>query len=134
MKGKVAAVIFLNEENELLLYLRDDKPSIPYPNSWALIGGHIEKNETILEALKREVKEEIDFEIKNPSYIDLFDDGAENEVYIYKSRINEKIENMELKEGQKLGYFSFEEAIKLKIPEPFKEFLIKNKEKILNDN
>jgi 8-oxo-dGTP diphosphatase len=30
----------------LIIYLRDDKPDIPFPNHWDLIGGHVEEGET----------------------------------------------------------------------------------------
>jgi len=130
-KGKVAAVIFVNDNNEILLFLRDNKPSIPYPNTWALIGGHLEQGETPLEALKRETKEEINYELKNPIFLGLINDKAENVVYIYKSTINEKKENIKLNEGQRLDFFSFEDSLSLNIPYPLKEFLIRNQAKII---
>ncbi|MBC7864020.1 MAG: NUDIX domain-containing protein, partial [Bacteroidia bacterium] len=43
---KIAAIIFENEENKILLYLRDNKPGIPFPNHWDLFGGHIEEGES----------------------------------------------------------------------------------------
>jgi len=43
--------------------LRDDKPGIPYPGHWGLFGGHLELGETPEEGLKRELLEEIDYEI-----------------------------------------------------------------------
>jgi 8-oxo-dGTP diphosphatase len=39
---KIAAIIFENDDNKLLLFLRDNKQSIPFPNTWDLIGGHME--------------------------------------------------------------------------------------------
>jgi 8-oxo-dGTP diphosphatase len=132
MKGKVAAVIFINEENKFLFYLRDDKPTIPYPNKWALLGGHVEEGESLREGLEREIKEEINFNIKNPVFIDSVDDYVGNIVYIYKSKINKSLEELHLTEGQKLGYFNFEEAMKIGLSGPLKSFIIKNKEKIFN--
>lgn len=134
MDGKVAAVIFVNEENEILLYLRDNNPSIPYPNTWALIGGHIEKGETPLLALKREVKEEIGYEIKKPVFIDTFDDLAGNLVYIYVAKISKKIEELFLTEGQKLRYFNLKELLELDILPHFKDFFIRHENKIFYKN
>ena len=48
----VAALIF-NEENELFLM-----KSPKWKNKYITPGGHIEKGETMVEALKREIKEE----------------------------------------------------------------------------
>jgi len=62
---KIAAIILENDQGELLLYLRDNKPGIPFPLHWDLIGGHVEEGETPEEALVREVKEELDFDLKD---------------------------------------------------------------------
>jgi len=130
--AKVVAVIFLNDKKEILLYLRDDKLTIPYPNTWALLGGHLENNETKLEGLKREINEEIGYVIKNPEFLDKLDDGVGNEVYVYKDFIDRKVEEINLTEGQKLVFFKFEDALNLKIPKPLKNFLVKHKQKILS--
>ena len=37
--------------NRLLVYLREDKPEIPFPNHWDFFGGHLEEGETPEEAL-----------------------------------------------------------------------------------
>jgi len=53
----VTAMFFHN--GKLLMLLRDDKPGVVNPNVWGIIGGGIDGNETPLEAIKRESKEEI---------------------------------------------------------------------------
>lgn len=130
---KITAVVLINEKNQFLLYLRDNKKTIPYPNHWSLLGGHVEKNETLLEALKREIKEEIDYNIEKPIFLDCFEDLVYGTlVYVYKSKINKKLSELNLTEGQKLGYFSFEKVIELKLPEILKNFFINNKNKIFS--
>ena len=52
--------IIVNEKNEILLQLRTDF------NRWGIIGGALEYNETLEDALKREVYEETGLIIKNP--------------------------------------------------------------------
>lgn len=52
--------IIVNEKNEILLQLRTDF------NRWGIIGGALEYNETLEDALKREVFEETGLIIKNP--------------------------------------------------------------------
>ncbi|SCM95840.1 Uncharacterized protein BWINRASL_03097 [Bacillus mycoides] len=52
--------IILNEKNEVLLQLRTDF------NRWGIIGGALEYNETLEDALKREVFEETGLIIKTP--------------------------------------------------------------------
>ena len=46
-------------EDRILTILRDDKPSIPWPNMWELPGGGRERNESPFECAAREVYEEL---------------------------------------------------------------------------
>jgi len=126
----VAAAILINEEEKLLLYLRDNKSTIPYPNHWSLLGGHVEDGETLIQALKRELQEEIEYNAKGFSFVGIFYDSFENRVCVYKTGMDKRLENLKLNEGQKLDFFSFEESLGLKIPKCLKDFLIKNEGKI----
>jgi 8-oxo-dGTP diphosphatase len=131
MEGKVAAIILMNNEKKFLLYLRDNKPEIPYPDTWALLGGHVEENEEPVEALNRELKEEINQVIKNPIFIDNLDDGVGNNVFIYTGFVDFKIKDLKLNEGTELKYFNFEEIMMLeKVPKPLKDFFKDNKTNI----
>jgi len=55
--------IILNDKNEVLLLQRSAN-SRWKPSTWARPGGEVEFGETIEEALKREIKEEVGVEIK----------------------------------------------------------------------
>jgi 8-oxo-dGTP diphosphatase len=132
MKTKVATVIFINNKKEALFYLRDDKPTIPYPNFWSSLGGHVEGDESLLAALKREILEEIEYNLQKTEYLGMIKDNAKNLVYIYKSYIDLPLEKITLNEGQKLNYFSFDQIKSLKLPPPFKKFVLKNKNKIFS--
>ena len=57
IKEVVKAVIF--KEGKFLLQLRDNNPTIAYPNTWAFFGGGVVEGEKHEEALKRELKEEL---------------------------------------------------------------------------
>ena len=62
----VAAMgILYNEEKGLLLEKRTDT------GEWCVPGGAIELNETLEEALAREVKEETNLDIANPKLFDI---------------------------------------------------------------
>ncbi|WP_051406771.1 NUDIX domain-containing protein [Nocardia sp. CNY236] len=52
-------IIIRNSDNQILLFLRDDKPDIPCPGMWALLGGYREPGETPKEGVIREIEEEI---------------------------------------------------------------------------
>jgi len=54
--------ILLNDENKILLLKRSKKSS--NPGKWDLPGGILEKNETLAEALSREIREETGLEIE----------------------------------------------------------------------
>jgi 8-oxo-dGTP diphosphatase len=56
---EIAQVLLFDREGKLLIYLRDNKPEIPFPDYWDFFGGHIEEGETPDQALVREVGEEL---------------------------------------------------------------------------
>ena len=65
MKVTDGAKIFIKNEtlDKYIFVLRDNKPTIPRPNTWSILGGGIEEGETPLEAVLREVKEEFDIDL-----------------------------------------------------------------------
>ena len=56
-------------EKSILIILRDNKPDIPWPNTWELPGGGREGKETPLECLRREVWEELGLILEDKSII-----------------------------------------------------------------
>lgn len=86
----VGAVIF--SENSILCAQRSEKMSLPL--MWEFPGGKIEKNETDIEALKREIKEEMlcDVEVceKITTTTYEYDFGIVN-LHTYKCQLKEQI-------------------------------------------
>jgi 8-oxo-dGTP diphosphatase len=125
---KIAAIILENDKGEFLLALRDNKPGIPFPDHWDLIGGHVEEGETPEEALVREVKEELDIDIKEFSFYKKYEcltgDAYENIKYIYTGKINIPIEEVTLLEGEKPQYFSRKEIPDLKFANIIKSIVM----------
>jgi len=115
---KIAAIILENDSGEFLLALRDNKPNIPFPNCWDLIGGHVEDGETPEQALIREYKEELGLTLKEyeffKEYVCLEGDAYENTKYIFCGKINIPIEKITLYEGQYAKYFTREDIRSLK--------------------
>lgn len=127
----------MSQKNEkILLQLRDNKPNITYPNYWSLIGGHVEKNEDLDQAISREIKEEINCIIKGIKYIGEIVQKSNPyhknglTLYIFKGKIDKEIEEIDLMEGQKISYFTFEEILNLRVPPFLREFIINNKKQI----
>jgi hypothetical protein len=53
MKRKGTSIIFVNDQKQILLLLRDDKPGIPYPNMWDVLSRMLHEFEMIIcKALK----------------------------------------------------------------------------------
>ena len=125
---KIAAIILENDKGEFLLALRDNKPGIPFPNHWDLIGGHVEEGETPEEALVREVKEELDIDLKEYSFFKIYEcltgDAYENIKYIYTGKINIPIEEVTLLEGERPQYFSREEIPDVKFANIIKSIVM----------
>jgi 8-oxo-dGTP diphosphatase len=122
MKRKGASIIFVNDREEVLLFLRDDKPEIPYPNMWDVPGGHVNPNETPEACIVREMKEEMDLDLVDYhlSSVMEFDDRVE---YTFWKKANLKISEINLMEGQYLKWFSLEEVRNTKLAYGFNEIL-----------
>lgn len=58
----VAALIVL-EDGRYVMQLRDAKPNIFYPDHWGCFGGAVDPGEQPLDALRRELREELEFEM-----------------------------------------------------------------------
>ncbi len=108
MKIHGTNIIFFNDEQKVLLHLRDDKPEIPYPNRWGLPGGHIDEQETPEECILREMHEELDLELHN---IRLFvaAERSYGTEHTYWARANFQPEKITLSEGQGVQWFSYSE-------------------------
>lgn len=130
---KAVNVVLVNSKKQILLQLRDNNPKILYPNYWACIGGSVEKNESELEALRREIKEEINYSINNLKYLDKFYLKKYKIVCsVYVGCLDVREEEIKLTEGQCVKFFYPAEMRNLKIPKIFKKILQKNLKKILS--
>ena len=125
---KIAAIILENDKGEFLLYLRDNKPGIPFPNHWDLIGGHVEEGETPEEALIREYKEELGLDLSEYEFYKKYEcltgDAYENIKYIYSGKLNVPLEEITLLEGVRPQYFSREEIPNVKFANVLKSIVM----------
>ena len=103
---QIAQIFLFDRDNRLIIYLRDDKPEIPFPNHWDLIGGHVEEGETPEQALVRETKEEIGLELKQWRFFRRYEcaagDAYPNIKFIYHAGIDCLAAELPLFEGQRL--------------------------------
>jgi 8-oxo-dGTP diphosphatase len=101
-------IIFLNDQNEVLLQLRDNKPNIPYPNMWAIPGGHVDQGETPLACILREVKEELGIEL-NKAALFIAAERSYGREHTYWARASFRLEDVKLSEGQCVRWFNYNE-------------------------
>ncbi|MGL4745953.1 MAG: NUDIX hydrolase [Dermatophilaceae bacterium] len=100
-------IILLNGRQQVLMYLRDDKPEIPYPGMWSLLGGMLEPDESAAECIRREIAEEIGITL-DPDHVrhirtrDLHY-GVEHTFF---APVDFEIDDVVLTEGQRLGWFT----------------------------
>jgi ADP-ribose pyrophosphatase len=67
--GVGCGCVIINDKNEVLLVKRSNA-SKTEPGMWSRPGGTVEFGETVEEALKREIKEELDIEIEVLSFLE----------------------------------------------------------------
>ncbi|WP_124972515.1 NUDIX hydrolase [Aphanothece sacrum] len=101
------ALAILYQDNQCLLQLRDDLPTILYPGHWGLFGGHLEPGESPEAGLKREILEEISYVIDVATEFRCYaDDRAVR--YIYHAPLTIGLEELDLQEGADLALASLE--------------------------
>lgn len=116
-----ASVAILIHNKKILLLLRDDNPNIPNPNVWQLPGGQAEKDESPLETVRRELKEELSFVPDNLNC--LGKTGSEIWIYTFILK-DDDVRYIELgNEGQELKFFSLEDIKNLSLTPSLKFYI-----------
>ncbi len=102
---EVATALLFDAESKLLIYLRDDKPVIPFPGYWDLFGGHVEQGESAEKALLREVREELGIVIDRyapfRTYHCIEGDAQPNIKHVFSVQIEQRADDLTLYEGQR---------------------------------
>ena len=120
MRHVGTSIIFHNSRHEVMLVLRDDKPSIVCPNMWDLPGGHVESDETPAECIVREMLEEIEVNVEGCELFKVYEFSDRTEHVFIKS-VEFDVERLVLHEGQMLRWFSREEMVKTELAYGFNE-------------
>ena len=97
------ATAILYQQGRYLMQLRDNIPGIVYPGYWAFFGGHIEPGETPLEAVKREVQEEIGYTLPiEPIELGCYCDSKIAR-HVFYAPLTVSLERLVLAEGWDMG-------------------------------
>ena len=117
MKKIVIAVCgIVKNKNKFLLTQRAEPRK--YRGKWQFPGGALEDNESFIDCLKRELKEELNIEITNPVLIPKKfvknEDNFHLVMVCYLCRLKNKVNNFLFdKETLNYGWFRYREIVKL---------------------
>ncbi|MEH2015797.1 NUDIX hydrolase [Nostoc sp.] len=102
------AIAILYQKNKFLMQLRDNIPGILYPGYWGLFGGHIEADETPDIAVKREILEEIGYNL--PSFVEFGCYFNERVVrHVFHAPLLVELNQLVLNEGWDMGLLTLED-------------------------
>lgn len=102
------AIAIIHQDGKYLMQLRDDLPTIAYPGVWGFFGGHIEPGEEPETALRRELKEEINY--LSPTLTKFSSNQTGNYIrHIFSSPLTVSVSELDLKEGWDLKLLTPEE-------------------------
>ena len=106
----VSVFILYTSTGRLLLQHRSNDAS-RLPSYWAFFGGGIEQGESPTEALKREILEELSYQVQGPYLLiaqKFRDEEDESTKYVFVERYQDQ--PLQLGEGQAMGCFSPDET------------------------
>jgi len=133
------------EDGHYLLQLRDNKEGIFYPGHWGLFGGGVESGEEPVNAIRREIKEELGIEIDDVVYITRFDFdltpmnlGKFYRIFFKVQIPSTMIKQLKLGEGEALGFFSRKEILSMSsVITPYDSFALwlhLNQDRLVSNN
>jgi 8-oxo-dGTP pyrophosphatase MutT (NUDIX family) len=102
------AIAILYQEDKFLMQLRDNIPTIKYPGQWGLFGGHIEPGETPEVAVKRELIEEISYELSSFAEFRVYADETVVR-HVFQAPLLVELSQLVLDEGWDMGFLTPED-------------------------
>jgi 8-oxo-dGTP diphosphatase len=119
-RGRGVMLLIVTDDGRLLMHLRDDKPTIVHPATWAGFGGAIESGETADEAVRREMHEETGIHVEHAEYLTeaIDEEGWGFHITVYVARGGIAPEHIDLQEGAGTGVHTLAELRQLPVP-PF---------------
>jgi len=108
----IVKIVLINLQEKVLLQLRASH--VKHGDMWGFWGGYVEKDETPDQAIVREVKEEIDFDIEEYTKIEERIEDGQRRIW-YMGEVISDMKKLQLFEGQDWGFFTYKETKKLKM-------------------
>ena len=124
---KVAIIIFYDDKGRILL--QDRRKMSKVGEEWGFFGGEINRGETPKQAVVRETKEELNFDLKEYRYAGEYSYDIEDSLKkkfinfkfdtilckVFVAPLKDSLSRFKLKEGKKMKLFTLEDAEKLKM-------------------
>ncbi len=109
-------VVLVDAAGRILLQLRDDIPTIPFPGMWAIPGGMLEPGETPLACIVREVVEELGVRIAPAEVAHLMTRTRSYGIeHTFTARLDVAAEDIRLTEGQRVAWFPVADAVGMEL-------------------
>jgi 8-oxo-dGTP diphosphatase len=135
---KVAIIIFYDDKGRILL--QDRRGISKLGEEWGFFGGEIKEDETPKQAIVRETKEELNFDLKEYKYFGEYSYDIKNQVSfpwdkvlckVFIAPLKSNLSKFKQLEGKKMQLFSLEEAEKLKMASEREIHMVRKLKKIL---
>jgi len=111
MRYSAAAILTVGDR--YVLQLRDASAAIAFPAHWGLFGGEVDKGESPLDAIRREINEELALDVAEWREVGSFAyaavSGEPSHSVIFAADITDRWASHLLREGEAAGMFHFEE-------------------------
>ncbi len=109
-------VVLVDAAGRILLQLRDDIPTIPFPVMWAIPGGMLEPGETPLACIVREVEEELGVRIAPAEVAHLMTRSRAYGIeHTFTAPLDVAAEDIRLTEGQRVAWFPVADAVGMEL-------------------
>lgn len=113
-----AAAVIRTGPGHCLMQLRDQRPDIWYPGCWGCFGGALDPGETAIEALRRELREEIELEVGEARLISRLEFdfeplgfGRAARTYYLVDITPDQLSALRLHEGERMSALTYEEVV-----------------------
>lgn len=126
-----AGVVFYDKHRQrVLLYRRDNRPTIPFPDQLDILGGHTEAGETPEQTAVREIAEELEdlrrggpFVLAGHRLFTINTDAQGVMDYVFCKEADFDLADVRLKEGQALVWVTEEETRRTPLAFGYNEIL-----------
>jgi 8-oxo-dGTP pyrophosphatase MutT (NUDIX family) len=125
MPFNVALILLYDSAGKVLLQHRTDDAQT-LPGHWAFFGGQLDAGELPLDAVRRETKEELDYDLDNPELVfthEFHEWGKHVCLYVFGSHFCESPSILSLREGQGWGWYDRQGIVSLKMCERDRQIL-----------